>query len=169
MLRGANRPPGCRIPNSIVFPSSHQTTDFCFPLQVSWTSPQMTLAGSVHGGEASSSVVPYSSSRPCPCLASRSPCPRGLSTLGRASRPCFLTGTTRGPSRATGSCGTRWTQRAAQPASSSYEVMHWLCSRFLWEAAAGYQLVGFIIGLWFGLSTFTEEKNTSLLYWDVSP
>lgn len=131
MLHGADRPAAYRIPNSIVFPPPNQTTHLRFPLQVSWTSPQTTLAGSVHGGEASSSVVPYSSSRPCPCLASRSPCPQGRSTLGRASRPCFLTGTTRGPSRATGSCGTHWMQRAAQPASSSYEVMHWLCSRFL--------------------------------------
>lgn len=113
-------------------PCGRDTDRVCVcALQVSWTSPRMTLGGSARGGEASCCVVPYSSSRPCRCSGSRSPCPRGRSTLGRASRPCFPRGTTRDPSRATGSCGTRWRGRAARPASSSCEVTHWLLSRFL--------------------------------------
>lgn len=107
-----------------MFPPRSPATYTCALLQVSWTSLRMTLGGSVRGGEASCSAVPYSSSRPCRCSGSHSPCPRGRNTPGRASRPCFPRGTTRGPSRATGSCGTRWTWRTARPASSSCEVRH---------------------------------------------
>lgn len=61
------------------------------PVQVSWTSPQMTLAGSGRGGAASSSAVPYSSCRPSSCLASpRRWMSRTWTVGGRVSRPCCL-------------------------------------------------------------------------------
>lgn len=92
-----------------------------FPSQATWTSPQMTRAGSGPGGEASCSVALCSSSPRSGCSVSHSRCPHTLTWAWRVSRPCCPTGM--GPrSPATGWCGTHCTLTALPPASSSCEV-----------------------------------------------
>lgn len=94
--------------------------------QLRWTSLLMTPAGSVRGGAAFSSAVPYSSSRPSSCLVSPSLCPawrrREFLRLNRPCCPHLYPWIMRNPSPAMESCRTTCPTATTCPAANSSEV-----------------------------------------------